>query len=472
MIVTLRGMSGSTWRWLMIGSFTAAPTGRKYQMSGESFAAVMRRLDVRTEVPIPPLLGALVDEKTFGLHFDRPRVFRVGDVIKAIEPLQRLEELAAALARDPDIPPTVAAARVEKIVGAGLLAESIRGEPPAADEEPASPREDAAEPPPTTSAANDSALDAIFARVDTSTIAPAAQAKSGLDAFIGAMRSDRPSAVKFDPNVGRTAAHTIRTTLSEVALRVLGHPAVAPIESCWRGLKMVMAETPGHEDLAVQIVDADADADSLQLAMERHVSKIDPARPHAVFIALALAPKTLQWLADFGADRGIPIVVGVNESLTGRVWNDPDEAVESLEWAALRGLPSCSHLCAVANPVVLCNESVTNAPPRLVLGSPAWGLAAMLASAIKRHEDPGAILGRPGALVAPAAHEVELGMSEPRTIPTAAFAALPQQRRAAEHGIVLLGSEPGSDQIIAASATMVGGGVTLPDRLRQTSRGR
>jgi hypothetical protein len=63
-------------------------------------------------------------------------------------------------------------------------------------------------------------------------------------------------------------------------------------------------------------------------------------------------------------------------------------------------------------------------------------------------------------------------MSEPRTIPTAAFAALPQQRRAAEHGIVLLGSEPGSDQIIAASATMVGGGVTLPDRLRQTSRGR
>jgi hypothetical protein len=63
-------------------------------------------------------------------------------------------------------------------------------------------------------------------------------------------------------------------------------------------------------------------------------------------------------------------------------------------------------------------------------------------------------------------------MSEPRTIPTAAFAALPQQRRAAEHGIVLLGSEAGSDQIIAASATMVGGGATLPERLRESARAR
>ena len=463
-------MAGSTWRFLMIGSFTAAPTGRKYPVSGESFTNVMKRMDVRTNVAIPPLLGAEVDEKTFPLHFDRPRVFRVADVIAAIEPLRRLEELATALTRDRDIAPNVAAARVEKIVGPGRLADAIRGVVPPSDDEPEA---DAHATPPAqpAAAAKDSPLDSIFAKVDTSKVAPPAVAKSGLDAFIGAIRSERPRA-KVDPQAIRNAAQTIRNAISDVALSILGQPVVARIESCWRGLKMVMAETPGHEDLSVQIVDADADSDELQLAIERHVSKIDPARPDVVFIAHALAPKTLEWLAEFGADRGVPIVLGVNEALTGRLWHDLDDAAESLEWASLRSHASASYLCAVANPVVLCNESVPEHPPRLVLGSAAWGLAAMLASAIKRQKDPGAILGRQGALVAPAAHEVEIGMSEPRTIPTAAFAALPQQRRAADHGIVLLGSEAGSDHIIAASATMVAGGATLPERLRQSAGGR
>jgi type VI secretion system protein ImpC len=462
-------MAGSTWRFLMIGSFTAAPTGRKYPVSGESFTNVMKRMDVRTNVAIPPLLGAEVDEKTFPLHFDRPRMFRAADVIAAIEPLRRLEELAVALTRDRDITPNVAAARVEKIVGPGRLADAIRGVEPPVEDEPETEAATTRSAPP--AAATGSALDSIFDKVDTSKVAPASVGKSGLDAFIGAIRSERPRP-KIDPQAIRNAAQTIRNALSDVALRILGQPVVARIESCWRGLKMVMAETPGHEDLSVQIVDVDAEADELQLAIERHVSKIDPARPDVVFIAHALAPKTLEWLAEFGADRGVPIVLGVNEALTGRLWHDLDDAAESLEWASLRSHASASYLCAVANPVVLCNEPVPEHPPRLVLGSAAWGLAAMLASAIKRHEDPGAILGRQGALVAPAAHEVEIGMSEPRTIPTAAFAALPQQRRAADHGIVLLGSEAGSDQLIAASATMVAGGATLPERLRQSARGR
>lgn len=476
-------MAGSTWRLLMIGSFTATPTGRKYQVSGESFAAVMKRLDVRVRVPMPPLLGEAVDGKEFELHFDRPRVFRIADVIGAIEPLKRLEELAVTLARDPDVAPAVAAARVEKIVGPGRLAEALRGEPTTPVETPPAEGEQGDAPsPPTPPSAKESALDAIFAKVDTSTVAPPSTAKSGLDAFIGAMRAERPRAAKVDREAARNAAQTIRATSADIALRILGQPAVARIESCWRGLKMVMAETPGHEDLSIQMVDADAeadDADDLRLALERHVSKIDPARPHAVFIAHALGPKTLEWLATFAADRNVPIVVGVNEAITGRLWHDLDDGIESPEWAALRGNAGASWLCAVANPIVLCNETAASmssgntheTPRRIVLGSAAWGLAAMLASAIKRHSDPGAILGRQGALVAPAAHEVEIGMSEPRTIPTAAFAALPQQRRAADHGIVLLGSEPGSDQLIAAAATMVAGDATLPERLRQSARG-
>jgi hypothetical protein len=63
-------------------------------------------------------------------------------------------------------------------------------------------------------------------------------------------------------------------------------------------------------------------------------------------------------------------------------------------------------------------------------------------------------------------------MSEPRTIPTAAFAALPQQQSAAKYGVILLGSAAGSDQIIASSGTMVRKGAALPDRIKFSARSR
>ena len=230
---------------------------------------------------------------------------------------------------------------------------------------------------------------------------------------------------------------------------------------------MLVAASPGHEEVGIDLVDVDPD--TIVEALERCMRPDDPHRPDAVFIGMPTPPSTLEALTELAARARIPIVVGVGKTLTGHAWREEDPFVAP-DWSALREREAADWLCAAANPVVLTHEE-TAAGPRLVLGSAAWGMAAILSSAVGRGGDLRSAVGSAGAVVAPAAHDVDLGFSEPRTIPTREYADVGALERAGEHGIVLLGSAPGSDQFLIGTSRMAGRG-NLLRRIEDAARSR
>lgn len=437
-------------------------------MSGERFATVMKRLSVDAAVMLPESLGDAAGGPV-PLQFTRPRTFRVEDVVEAVEPLRKLRDLAQALTKEQDLAPEVVRARVERIVGKGGLAD--RFQPKAAVEQdkpelPDPPEPD--EPEPATAASPPlAAADDIFAMAELPGGSPQATAKSGLDAFVSAVRGSRAQTGVVDVQTRIDAAQQIRRTVAAAAASLLGQPVVARLEASWRGLRMLVASSPGHEDVGIDLVDVDPD--NILEALTRCVRHDDPQRPDAVFVGIATPPSLLEALTEFAAKLQVPIVVGVGRTLTGSAWRE-EEPFVSPDWSALRELESANWLCGAANPVVLAHEE-TPAGPRLVLGSAAWGVASILAAAVGRGGDLRSAMGPAGAVVAPAAHDVDLGFSEPRTIPTREYADVGALSRAADHGIMLLGSAPGSDQFLIGSGVMAGRG-NLVRRIEDAARSR
>lgn len=455
-------------RWLAAATFTTSPTGQKVPVSGERFATVMKRVGVDAAVMLPESLG----DAALGpvpLQFNRPRTFRVEDVVEAVEPLRKLRDLAQALTKEQDLAPEVVRARVERIVGKGGLADRFQAKAAVQQDkpelpEPPEPDEPEPESAPTPALA---AADDIFAMAELPGGSPKATAKSGLDAFVSAVRGSRSQTGIVDVQTRIDAAQQIRRTVAAAAASLLGQPVVARLEASWRGLRMLVASSPGHEDVGIDLVDVDPD--NILEALERCVRHDDPQRPDAVFVGMATPPSTLEALTEFAARLRVPIVVGVGRTLTGAAWREEDPFV-SPDWSALRELEAADWLCGAANPVVLTHEE-THAGPRLVLGSAAWGVASVLAAAIGRGGDLRSAMGPAGAVVAPAAHDVDLGFSEPRTIPTREYADVGALSRAADHGIMLLGSAPGSDQFLIGSGVMAGRG-NLIRRIEDAARSR
>lgn len=426
-------------------------------MSGERFATVMKRLGVDAAVMLPESLG----DAALGpvpLQFSRPRTFRVDDVIDAVEPLRKLRDLAQALTKEQDLAPEVVRARVERIVGKGGLADRFKLEEAAPVDDKPEPPEPPEAPAPSQAAPTASGDDDdIFSKVELPGGRPDVTAKSGLDAFVSALRGGRSQKGIVNVQARVDAAQQIRHTVAAAATSLLGQPVVARLEAAWRGLRMVVAASPGHEDVGIDLVDVDPD--NILESLERCLRNDDPRRPDAVFVGMPTPPSTLDALAELAARVRIPIVVGVGRTLTGYAWREEDPFVAP-DWTTLCQREAADWLCAAANPVVLSHEE-TAAGPRLVLGSAAWGVAAILSAAVGRGGDLRSAVGPAGAVVAPAAHDVDLGFSEPRTIPTREYANVGALERASEAGIVLLGSAPGSDQFLIGTGRMAGKGNLL-----------
>lgn len=454
-------------RWLAAATFTTSPTGQKVPVSGERFATVMKRLGVDAAVMLPESLGDAAGGPV-PLQFTRPRTFRVEDVVEAVEPLRKLRDLAQALTKEQDLAPEVVRARVERIVGKGGLADRFQPKAAVQQDKPELPEPpEPDEPEPAVATTPLAAADDIFAMAELPGGSPEATAKSGLDAFVSAVRGSRAQTGVVDVQTRIDAAQQIRCTIAAAAASLLGQPVVARLEASWRGLRMLVASSPGHEDVGIDLVDVDPD--NILEALERCVRHDDPQRPDAVFVGIATPPSLLEALTEFAARLRVPIVVGVGRTLTGSAWRE-EEPFVSPDWSALRELESANWLCGAANPVVLAHEE-TPAGPRLVLGSAAWGVASILAAAVGRGGDLRSAMGPAGAVVAPAAHDVDLGFSEPRTIPTREYADVGALSRAADHGIMLLGSAPGSDQFLIGSGVMAGRG-NLVRRIEDAARSR
>jgi type VI secretion system protein ImpC len=461
-------------RWLVAAPFSVPPTGRFVSATGEQFRAVMSRLGPWASVEIPAGLAA-GQSRGFRLEFQRPRDFRLAEVIKVIEPLGRLWDAAEELERGGKL--DAALAKVRAAVGEGpLLREAqqlIDGGASAAPAPDVPSASTAAQAPAAVApapAAGGSALDAIFGKAD---LAPsvsddaATAAKSGLDAFIGAMRSKgevKASVSKpADRALAKQVAELLRRAAESAALGVMASPAVATLESSWQGLRMVVSHSPGSGDLAIDLLDTDVDGLVSRLRPRLDVEPMD--RPDAVFVALPIAdPETLRALAELGARAFVPIIVEVPDAASGTHLDDRAELPPLPEaWAELRREPASQWLCAASNAVVLANEEA-GGTRRIVFGSPVWGLATMLSASVGQTGGPGHVFGRAGALVSPASHDVGHG----HTVATRQPAGVDQQRALAERGVLVLGSERGSDRLrLAAAPTVHAGGddLQLPGRI-------
>lgn len=444
-------------RWWFVDRFSRKPGGTRTQVSGERFASLMSKLDVSATVELPDHLGNAAT-RSFSLRFDRPRVFRLGDVIDADPTLSQLSKLASTLRRQRDATPAKVADQVERVVGPGHLVERLRGhdEPP-----PPRPSTSASE---LTSGASIS-LDAIL---DDVQISRTPTIKSGLDAFVGAILGSRPRARVVPKATRDSGADMIEQAVTQTAVDFLSHPDVASLEASWRALKMVMGATPGHEFISIELVDADPQSILDALRMPTSARE----RPDAIFVGMQLNdPTILVALAEFGQQFQIPIIASVDEGLPFANLNALEETEASEPWTALRSHPAAPWLAAVMNPVVLVNED-TPLGPRLLGGSPAFAIAAMLAAQYDRTTGLQPISGPSRGWTPPAAHDAEIAAEEIRTIPTAYFAPIPLQAAGARLGVIVLGSEAGRNRVILTETPMVSDRETLLWRLRDAHTAR
>jgi len=449
-------------RWLVAAPFSASPSGKRVTVSGERFTTIMGQLAPVAEVTVPDRLGR-DEQRTVALKFQRPRDFQGRGVANMVDVLRELGEVADRLAKNGDLPAAIR--QVRSLVGDGRLADALEGRTPAPV---AAPRRSAGSDAGHFASADDSDDDdPIFGKANVTTDPEVTKkdAKTAVGSFISAIRSGSAAKKTDEVAPARDAAVVVRDAIGQTALDVLSAPEVAPLERSWRALRMIMAASPGSDDLRVDAVDADTTG--LLDALKAPLAAEPFDRPDAVFVAGPISDAVqLEALADLADEARVPIIVEVPPSAAGFAIGDDAPGDVPQAWGALRGRASAGWLCAVVGQAVLAHDRDADAVggERTVCGGGSAVIAAMAAASVGESATPANIVGKGGALVAPAAHELVV-TGQRQTIPTRAFISYTTQRALADRGITALGSEVGSDRIRLAAAPMVGGDMSLPARI-------
>lgn len=449
-------------RWLIAAPFSASPAGKRVTVSGERFTTIMGQLGPAAEVTVPDRLGS-DEQRTVTVKFGRPRDFQGRGVASMVDVLRELGEVADRLAKNGDLPAAIR--QVRSLVGDGRLADALEGRTPAPVAAPKhTPRPGMSDGIASSDADDD---DPIFGKASVARDPEVTkkEAKTAVGSFISAIRSGGATKKTDEVAPGRDAAVVVRDALGLTARDVLDAPEVAALERSWRSLRMVMAASPGADDLRVDAVDADASG--MLDALKGPLSAEAFDRPDAVFVAEPISdPGLLEALADLADGARVPIVVEIPASAAGYAIGDDNPGDVPEAWTNLRGRGSAGWLCAVVGQAVLAHDRGSDVVggDRLVCGGGSAALAAMAAASVGESATPANVVGKSGALVAPGAHEVFLG-GERQTIPTRAFISYTTQRALADRGITALGSEVGTDRIRLAAVPMVGGDMSLPARI-------
>ena len=180
----------------------------------------------------------------------------------------------------------------------------------------------------------------------------------------------------------------------------------------------------------------------------------------------------LRELAELADETSTPCIAAVFPRVLGGA--TVDELVHRTEqggpveasWQELRDSEASRWLCTTANRIILHAEKV-GVEERVVPGSSTWAVASMLAESWRTKGSLASILGRAGAISAPAV------WTPPNRVRTAAiaterFVPIAAQKELARWGVLALGSERDSDRVILAAALMVSsavGAYPLPARL-------
>jgi hypothetical protein len=440
-------------RFLFVGRFTSSPSGQRVTVSGERMADVMARLDLKATVEIPDHLGT-APVRRYEVELGSARALRAADVVAATEPLRALTEIATALVRPGGaLGLDDAIAKVRALVGDGPLVTALAAlQPTSTATPPAAANPSTAAPAPAPSSGS-AALDAIFSQADIAQPDVVAAARSGLDAFIGAMRKGKPAAAGKPTQPAHRASVLLLDACEATAAEVLAAEPAAAIEVAWRGLKMVLAESPGHARLAIELLDT--------TSLAALGDAIAAQSPDAIF--MLESPTDLAGhgdLAAIAAEHRVPVVAPLSSELL-------DAGASPLSaWVALRRNEATQWLCAVTNDVVLAAET-TRVGPRVVFGPSVFAVAAMLAASLRRDGTFGDAFGRAGVLVAPAVWVADASRGSTRNLPTRASLVPDAMRTLFDAGIAAMGVEPGGERLLAVGAPMVAAaeGPSLPGRI-------
>ena len=456
-------------RWLVAGAFTAQPVGRRFTATQAGFAAALEAAALRTDAVVKDRIGA-GETRTVRVAFGSLKAFQASEVIAASPELGALMTLAAALAQPdatkrPD--PATAIGNVVELVGDGRLAAALRAKLGVA----AAPKPAAPVPTP-----DDATVDAILAAANAPAQAPTAS--TAVDRFLKAARGPAAGTSATAPAAGRGARDVIEAEVYGTAVDVLRSPQVSQLEAAWRGLKLLLDQCPANAGIGVEVLDVDA-AHTFEAVRAALPEVPEDEAPDAIFLFDAVNdPERLSVLANLGADNDVPVVAAVTEALFGQ--KDPHAVSARIEdesgsvpetWAALREDEATRWLALVANRPVLRVEG-TGAARRVVFGSPAAALAAMLSASYHKSGAFARIVGPANALKAAGSYELPSGREAGTLVPTEAFYTIRAQNRLAELGVIGLGSGRNSDAVVLSTMPTMRAGTDVVPLSAQVLTGR
>jgi type VI secretion system protein ImpC len=466
--------------WLLLGSLSSAPSGRRFILDLDSFAETLRAADLRAKVEIGAALGAS-RSMVVEIAFEQLKQYAMKHVLASVPLLETLRKLAEDLGGPSTRRPSdeAAVAKVIELIGDGPLAAELRRTFANEDlkDEPTSltPPEPAPGP-----KSSDPLVGELLERHENRQ----ADAKRAVDSFITAVlatRGRKPASGEPPKPSNRRARELVETAVFGAVGAILEDPAVTQPEALWRGLQLVAKQAPrrssGHGNTLVEVVDVAPSG--IEAALRECLDDEPMNRPDAFFCFDRIEdPERLAALASAAEDMHAPIVVGVGPRLFGV--EDPEKVMQVLRdakpdasaampegWAELRVDEVSRWLSVTTNDVVVAAEGAGTSR-RTVLGSSVFALAAMLASSYRETGGFARVLGKEGSLKAPGLREVATGREAGTTIPTAAFLSIRAQAELAELGIIGLGSGRNSELVALSNVPTVRGSkdaVPLPAQI-------
>jgi len=451
--------------WLLLGSLSPTPSGRRFVLDAETFAETFTAAKLGAKLDVGPSLGAgRVHEVEVG--FAKLRDYSIKHVLASIPVLAQLRELADALGKPSSKRPSDEAAvdRVVELIGDGDLAAELRKVFAGDDDAASTPETEADASKPSEAPTGDDNADLVGELLDSHE-RKKEEAKQVVDSFIAAIRGKRASAKgSKPPPANRRARELIETAIYGSVTAVLNHPAVTEPEALWRGLHLVVKHAPRKAGMLVEIVDVGPDG--IEAAIRACLDDEPMNRPDTYFCfdRIEDSPR-MQAIASLAEDMHAPVVMGVGPRFFGvddaediiphmRAAEPDASAVLPEDYAQLRADEVSRWLALTVNDVVVAAEGA-GAARRTVLGSCVFALAAMIAASYHHTGAFARILGKEGSLKAPGLREVQKGREAGATVPTAAFLSIRAQAELAENGFIGLGSGRNTDMVALSDVRTV-----------------
>ncbi len=431
-------------RWLVLAAFTPKPTGAAFSATAEGVKSAMEA----AQIVVP--LSKTQSSANISIPSLRSCTL-AGIAASALTGLQTiLDELSAGdcgLELLPDRIGEIVGQEAELTKAVSALVTS------AAASAAATPAKGAGK-----SGAPKDVVDAIFAKVDSgSTVAPATPAQSAVSAFIGANKKPKGRTGAAPRNLVKKIKYAVEDAIMTRAAAILASSEVVGIESTWRGLNFLVNQCPTSAGMQVDCVDTTSDkvCKVIRELLDDEQSEL----PDAIFIA---EPTTdidkIRELAELGEELQVPIVVATEASLFSAT--NLDEVIAGLDtpygglpasWQELVAEEATRWLSLVINQIVVFSEGAGSAR-RVVLASPVFGVAAMLAASYKDTGDYSRLYGKAGSLAAPASWSLKSGRFSGVAVPTEAFFSAATQSKLANLGVLGMGSARNSELLALNAA--------------------